>query len=228
MRKIFSMDNPLMRGLSIAADLIILNLLTIVLCLPLVTIGPALTAMNDIVIHLVRGEEGYIIIPYFQSFKANFKKGLLFSLVTVLAVGILVFDYLALNTYFPELRVSIVAVAVVVLAIGVYLYGLQARYENTFRNTVKSAAVLAVVNFPRTLGMMVCTIGLWVVCINFYQFGIPILLMMGLSLPCYVNILLLNRVFRKLEGADSKKEGEEESEEETEEQTEQEVEFNNN
>ena len=128
MRKIFRMDNPLMKGLSIAADLIILNLLTIVFCLPVFTIGPALTAMNDIVIHIVRGEEGYTIGPFIQSFKANFKKGLPFSLITVLAAGILVFDYLALNTYFPELRVVIVAIAVVAIAMGVYMYGLQARY----------------------------------------------------------------------------------------------------
>ena len=206
MRKIFSMDNPLMKGLSIAADLIILNLLTIVFCLPVFTIGPALTAMNDIVIHIVRGEEGYTIGPFIQSFKANFKKGLPFSLITVLAAGILVFDYLALNTYFPELRVVIVAIAVVAIAMGVYMYGLQARYENTFRNTIKNAVILSIVNFPRTLGMTVCTIGLWVACISFYQIGVPILMMMGLSLPCYVNILLLNGVFRKLEGTDSKEE----------------------
>jgi uncharacterized membrane protein YesL len=63
-----------MKALTVAADLLILNLLTLVLSLPLITLGPAVTAMNDIVIHIVRGEEGYTVKPYFQSFKANFKK----------------------------------------------------------------------------------------------------------------------------------------------------------
>ena len=71
---------------------------------------------------------------------------------------------------------------------------------NTLRGTMKNAAMLAVGNFPRTLFMVVCAVGLWLVCIHFYQFGIPILLLFGLSLPCYVNILLLNGVFRKLDG----------------------------
>jgi hypothetical protein len=58
--------------------------------------------------------------------------------------------------------------------------------------------------------MVVCSIGLWLLCINFYKFGIPVLLLFGLSLPCYVNILLLNGVFRKLDGdEDEDEEGEE-------------------
>ena len=203
MRRIFSMDNPLMKALSIAADLILLNLLTILLCLPVVTIGPAVTAMNDIVIRIVRGEEGYIIQPYFKAFKANLKRGMLFSLILAAAGGILYLDYLVLMAYYPDLKVVVFAIAVIVLVIFIYVFGLQARYENTFRNTFKNALILAIVNFPRTLAMVVCTVGLWVLCITFYQFGIPILLLMGFSMPCYVNILLLNGVFRKLEGEES-------------------------
>ena len=207
MRRIFSMDNPLMRGLSVIADLIVLNLMTVLLCLPVVTIGPAFTAMNDIVIRLVRGEEGYIVQPYFLAFKTDFKKSLLFSLVLVIAGGVLAFYYWALISYLPDFKVVVIAVAVIVLLIFSYAFGLEARYENTFRNTMKNAVILAVVNFPRTLAMAVCTIGLWLVCINFYQFGIPVLLLVGLSLPCYVNILLLNGVFRKLEGEEESKDG---------------------
>ena len=203
MKKLFSLDNPLMKALSIAADLLILNLLTVVMCIPIVTIGPAVTAMNDIVIHMVRGEEGYTIGPFFQSFKANFKKGLLMSLVVVLAAGFLVVDYLAVRAYMPEMKVVIIALSVIVLAVAFYAFGLQARYENTFAATWKNAAILSVGYFPRTLFMVVCAVGLWLVCIHFYQFGIPVLLMFGFSLPCFVNILLLNGVFRKLEGEDT-------------------------
>ena len=168
--------------------------------------------MNDIVIRIVRGEEGYTIKPYFQAFASNFKKGLLLSLVIAVAGGILYLDYLAALAYIPELKVAILAIGVIILAIMYYAFALQARYENTFGATMKNAAALAVGYFPRTLFMVVCSIGLWLVCIHFYRFGIPILLLFGFSLPCYVNILLLNGVFRKLEGEDS---GEDDEDDET-------------
>lgn len=205
MKKLFSMDNPLMKALSIAADLLILNIFTLVLSLPIVTLGPAFTAMNDIVIHLVRGEESYIVKPYFKSFAENFKKGALVSLILVGSAAFLYLDYLAAVTYIPIMRVGIIAIGVLILAISFYVFALLARYENTFGGTLKNAAALAVAYFPRTLFMVVCTVGMWVICIHFYRFGVPILLLLGFSLPCYVNILLLNGVFRKLDGEETEK-----------------------
>lgn len=211
MKKLFRSDSPVMKALTIAADLLILNLLTLVLSLPLITLGPAVTAMNDIVIHIVRGEEGYTVKPFFQSFAANFKKGVLLSLIVIISAGILYADYLAALAFIPPMRVVIIAIGIIILAISFYAFGLQARYENTLRATLKNAALLAVGNFPRTLFMIVCAVGLWVVCISFYKIGTPVLILFGFSLPCYVNILLLNGVFRKLDGEeeDDEDEGEE-------------------
>ena len=209
MKKIFKSDSPIMKALTIAADLLILNLLTMVLCIPIITMGPAVTAMNDIVIHIVRGEEGYTVKPYFQSFKANFKQGMILGLIPVAAAGILYLDYLAAQMYIPIMRAPIIAIGVIILAIAFYAFGMLARYENTLRGTMKNAAMLAVGNFPRTLFMVVCAVGLWLVCIHFYKFGIPILLLFGLSLPCYVNILLLNGIFRKLDGEEEREDEEE-------------------
>ena len=46
-----------MRTLSVVADLIVLNLLTILCCLPVVTIGASLTALNATVMKILRSEE---------------------------------------------------------------------------------------------------------------------------------------------------------------------------
>ena len=209
MRKLFSMDNPLMKALSIAADLLILNVLTAVLCIPVVTMGPAIIAMHEVIIHIVRGEEGYTVQPFFKAFASNFKKGALMSLIVVIAGGILFFDYYAAVTIIPAIKVVVIALSIIFLAVTFYAFGLLARYENTLRATWKNAVLLSIGNFPRTLFMVVCAVGLWIVCIQFYQFGIPVLLMFGLSLPAYVNILLLNGVFHKLEGDEPEDEEEE-------------------
>ena len=208
MNKLFNTDEPLMKGLAVAADILIINLLTVVLCIPVVTIGPAFIAMNDMIIRILRKEEGYIIKPYFQSVKANFKKGALMSLLLVVAGGLLVADYFAASAFIPELKVVIIAIGVILLAISFYAFALFARYENTFGATLKNAAVLFVGYFPRTLVMVICSVGLWLVCTSFYRIGAPVLLLFGFSLPCYINIMLLNAVFRKLEGEDEEKDEE--------------------
>ena len=63
MKWFFDMDNPVMRTLSMLADVIVLNLLTLLCSLPIVTAGAAITALNDACIRLVRLEDGEITIP---------------------------------------------------------------------------------------------------------------------------------------------------------------------
>lgn len=205
MRKLFSMDNPLMKALSTAADLLMLNLLTLICSLPLLTIGAAFTAMYEVMIRSVCGDECYIVRPYFRAFAANLKRGLLLSLILLAAAGVLYFDYLAALTYIPPMGVGILAISIIVFAISLYVFALEARYENSLGGTLKNAAALSVAFFPRTLGMVLISLGLWVLCIHFYQFGAPILLLFGFSLPCYVSVLLLNGVFRKLDGEQARK-----------------------
>ena len=98
------------------------------------------------------------------------------------------------------MKAGVAAIGVIVLSVAFYAFALLARYENTFGATLKNALILMVGNFPRTLLMAVCAVGMWVICINFPQFGVPVLLLFGLSLPCIVNCILLNGVFHKLDG----------------------------
>ena len=46
MSRWFSIESPLMTGLTKLADLIIVNLIAIVCCLPIITIGASMTALN--------------------------------------------------------------------------------------------------------------------------------------------------------------------------------------
>ena len=56
LEKIFDMENPLMRALSVVADLIILNVLFVICSIPVITWGASFAALNDVVWHLVRNE----------------------------------------------------------------------------------------------------------------------------------------------------------------------------
>ena len=193
------MENPFWQGLSVIADMMILNLLTLLGCIPVVTVGAALTAMNDMVIRIVRQEEGALLPGYWSSFRQNLKKGALSGILFLLAAGILYFDYLCALACAPVFRYGIAALAVLLLALAVYVFALLARYENSLGKTVRNAAMLAVGYFPNTLGMVCFCAAFWVICIRFWRYGTPVLVMCGLSLPCYVCVILMRRMFKQLE-----------------------------
>ena len=199
MKKIFDMNNPFMKTLSVAADLLAMNVMALICCLPVITAGAGLTAMNDLAVHLSRQEESYLFKPFFRSFRVNFRQSTLMWLLFLAAGGLLYFDYHAAAVYAPALRYPIAAIGVLVLAIGMYAFALLSRYENTVFGTLKNAVSLAIACFPRTLGMVAFALAFWVLCIRFFKIGTPVLLLFGLSLPCFVCALLLKGIFQKLE-----------------------------
>ena len=81
--KFLEIDSPFMRVLGRIADLMIINFLTILLCIPVITAGAAFTAMHYVLLKIVRDEEGYIVKQYFRSFKENFLQA------TILWIGML-------------------------------------------------------------------------------------------------------------------------------------------
>ena len=87
MKNIFAMDGPLFRILSLFYDLIILNLVTLLCCLPLVTVGTAVTAMHHVLLQLVRDEAAYPVRTYFRSFRENLRQTLCVWMVMLPVLG---------------------------------------------------------------------------------------------------------------------------------------------
>ena len=79
---IFKFESPVMQFIGKVADFILLNLLTIVCSLPIITFGAAYTAKYYVSMKIVRGEEGTLFKSYFKSFKENFKQSTIISIIT--------------------------------------------------------------------------------------------------------------------------------------------------
>ncbi len=202
MGKILDMDSPLIRVLNRVADLMILNFLMIICCIPIITAGAAFTGMYYVLLKIVRGEEGYLIRGFFKSFKANFRQATLLWLMMLLVVAVyvgdcLIFNYSALE--FPKaLIIAVVVVAMLLLMIAVYVFPLQARFENSIKNTLKNALILALVNLPRTILMIVCY-AIPLVISYFSDYALIFVFMFGISAPAYAATCLYSGIFKKLE-----------------------------
>lgn len=60
MSNLFDQDNMFFTIMGVLFDLIILNVLTLLCCIPIVTAGASFTAMHNVLWHMVRHEETYV------------------------------------------------------------------------------------------------------------------------------------------------------------------------
>ena len=202
MGKLFDLDSPVMRFLNRLADLLILNFLMIACCIPVITIGAAHTAMHYVLLKMVRGEEGYLIRGFFKSFKTNFKQATVLWLIMLLVVLVyigdaLIFHYSLLQ--FPKaLVIAVVVIAILLLMTAVYVFPLQARFENSIKNTLKNAMILAFANLPKTILMLVFY-ALPLVIGYFWAYSLIFEIMFGITVPAYGAAWLYSGIFKKFE-----------------------------
>lgn len=199
-------DGPVFRFLETVANLLLLNLLCLLCCLPIITIGPALTATYYVALKLIRKEESGIFRDFFHSFRQNFKQGLLLGLGVILLAAILVTDMQVL-TYLPAIPEVISKVLLVVIGllllilamIAVYVFAVLAQFENKTKELIKWSAILAVRHLPVTLVCLVIA-ALPILCMLFMpalflQTILPLMLLLGLACIAYIHAYFFVRVF---------------------------------
>ena len=203
MEKFFDSENPVMRFLSRLVDLALLNILTVCTSMLIVTAGGALTAMNNVLLHLVRGDETYVTRMYWTSFKKNFRQGIPEGLLLLAVAAVTAVDMWTLHGSGSRLAtmmmIIVTFIAMFMAVTFVYMFALQARYENIVRGTIINAFRLAIGNLPRTAGMLLIWI-VWVLILVYLHNAAPgFFLLCGLTLPGYLCAMLYNGVFNKLE-----------------------------
>ena len=207
--RVFHMENPLMRTLAMAYNLMLLNILALFASLPVVTAGAAYTALCESCLMLVRGGDIYVARFFFRSFKKNLKQGSLLGLLFLLAGLVCAVDFLVVRTFFLPFAVFFAAAGIALIPVALYAFCLLARFENTLAGTVKNALRLTAGYFPGTLGMTGFALAFFLAGLRFYRVGMPLLMLFGLSLPAYVAACFYHPVFWKLEGKEEEEDADE-------------------
>ena len=203
MSRLFDLDSPIVSFLSRLADLVWLNLLTLICCIPIVTAGAAITALHYVTVKMVRNEDGYLTRSYFKSFKENFLQAtglwLLFVLILAVAVGDFYFINMMDSGVAFVLRTALAAVFFFYLCGAVYWFALLSRFENTIKNTIKNACLLGILNFPKTICILIIYAVFGVLYAFFSYRILPLVFLLGISVPVYLTSYLYSGIFKKLE-----------------------------
>ena len=207
MKGFFNMDSPFFVFLSRVADLMILNLLFIVCCIPVFTIGAACTALSYVTLKQAEQVDGYIVRGFFHAFKQNFKQSTLIWLIMLFMLIVLIMDFMLTGgvNALPGSANSIMRVLLYIgfafwIMVFLYVFPLLARFENTVFGTIRNAILISFANAPKTL-LMMAVIVLAIVA-SFWSgmtiaWSILVWFMVGFSLLSYINSLLQVKIIHR-------------------------------
>lgn len=164
--RFFNGENPFWKEMGRVYDAFVLNLLWMLCCLPVFTVGPATIAFYYAMIALVREEEGYVSKDFFRSFKRNFKQGVWVGLLLMAVGGFLALDIVIARRsgtgIFTFFMVFFFILLVFWSFVTLYTFPILAKFEKSTRDALIWAFALSVQNLPKTLLMLlVLALGLW-------------------------------------------------------------------
>ncbi len=204
--KFLDYDSPLMSFLSKIADLVFLNVLTLIFSIPILTIGAATTAAHYTALKL-RRSEGHVFRCFWKSFRENLiqSTGIWLMFVIYCSVSVLVYN-IAINMSgtMGALVTGVVTGTIILAALPyAWMLPLQSRFINPIRATFKNALYMAFRYFFRTLLMVLLnllpagTLFVIIFLTGFREFAIWLLF--GISVPIYWCAMTYDKVFEKLE-----------------------------
>ncbi len=196
MSALFNLDNPFWRFMSKLGDMIMLTVVWLVCCIPIVTIGPATTAMYYVMLKLVRDLEGSVFKQYFKSFKENLKQGMIIGVIMTLLGAILLFDL----TFYKDATGQIASLLwwasliffIIWAMVSQYIYALLAKFVQTVKRYFMFGLFLSIRHFGYTVLMLLVS-AVALIVIYFY----PPFVLMAMGVVAYVNSKMLVVIFDK-------------------------------
>lgn len=189
--------------MSRVADLVILNVLCILCCLPIITAGASITAMYYVTLKMVRDEESYIAKSFFKSFKQNLKQSIVIHLIMLAAAFVLYLDITivkAMNgTISKVLLLVFFMFTFLYLLLFLYIYPVLAKFYNSIKNTFSNAFLMSIRHLPYTILMLLISalpIAIFFIpSAQIQSVTLMLFVMMGFSVLAYCKSFFFVKIF---------------------------------
>lgn len=197
MGNLFSINSPLWNAVNKLLHFLWLSLLWALCCVPIITMGASTTALYSVCLKYAENEEGYLTSSFFHAFKQNFKQATMIWIAFMVLGTVLGVDFI---TYFRSDREGALAffltmvffsIFAAFLLSGLFVFALQAKFNNTVFRTMLNSVLMAVRHWPSSLTMLFISLG--ILLLGFLAF--PPVLFFAPALISYSNSRLLVKIF---------------------------------
>lgn len=174
MKDFFKLDGKFSDFMTTLANVFILNLCFLVGCIPVITIGVSVTAAFNVALKIYESRDAHVIKAFWKAYAENIKHGIALTFIFgILILGIIIDFVMAipaeeggriLDFGLFELKIAEhddsfaiyffiigIVVALVTLLHMIYVFPLEARYENSLWNTFTNARKIGIKYYGRTV-----------------------------------------------------------------------------
>lgn len=205
--KFWAIDSPVMRVLGRLGDIIILNMIFVVGCIPVITIGTSLSALYAVAMKMARGEDPSVWKEFWKAYKRNFKPATICWLIMAVIAVLLFVDFRIIGVFRGSNLYSVMRIVLaVILGMWVlmfqYLFPYIARFENGIFATLRNALLLSAAHIPSTIvivGLSVGSVILTLFTSRSFVIASIIWVFFGFAVLTYAQAFLLCRIFEKYE-----------------------------
>ena len=184
------------------ADFLLLNLIWLVMCLPILTIFPATTAMYGVIRHWLRNDDDGVFRLFFIFFRENFKQSFLIGLLWILFMLSIFVNYNIIE-HMPGSGKEIMTFLFVVICVifgmaSIYIFPVMVHYKMKWFHVIAFTIFLSM----RQLGTTIIS-GILILLAIFISVGFSFSIIIIWSPTAYLIYLICSKALNKFDLHDS-------------------------
>ncbi len=148
-------ESRLKTALGAVMDIIYVGILWLLCSLPILTLGPATTALYYATVKRIRHERGQLTKVFFAGFRQNFRQSFLMWLLYLAVIGLAAFDFYAYRHMgLPSGGAFSAFSGIMAIPAALsfpWMFAYISRFSNSFAGSLKFVCFLTVRNLGRTL-----------------------------------------------------------------------------
>lgn len=195
------LEGRTLQGLTAFGTFVALNVLYLLSCLPVVTIGTATSSLYEVALRYADDERGNLLRDYLAGLLCNARRGT--AVLVALGVPVLMLGFAARFWYSSGSALSLMGTLVAALA-AIYLIGallhafaLVAAFDAGVLQTLRNALLMPGAEPVRTAGLVLLPVSAALMMLVIPSF-LVIVGTIGCSVGAYFAALLLRPVYRRL------------------------------
>ncbi len=182
-----------------------LNLIYMLFCLPVVTIGPATAALTHVMRKFILEKPIFIYSEFFTAFKKNFKQSVILGIVDVALAALVIYSLIFYSTALSAnsslqdnvLFAITLATALFVIMMHFYIYPQIIALDLKMMAIIKNALLLTVLGLKRTLLSLVLTLILGGLMVLLYPYSLVALPFLPAAWIAIINTFICYPVIQK-------------------------------
>ncbi|MBQ7059899.1 MAG: YesL family protein [Firmicutes bacterium] len=199
--KLFDPEGIAFSLLTDTFDLVFANVLFLICCLPVITIGPAISALYKVCRNIQEDRGSGVARTFFSAFKDNLKEGIIAwliiaGLLLLCGVDFWYWFHYSTGTTQQIMLVLCGGIVALILMCAQWIFPIQYQFRNTVKNTLKNSLLFALKYLIPTLLMSVLTAG-WLFLLLYFDYLRILFLIIGISLPVFLKTYYIRKIFKQ-------------------------------